>query len=306
MAIRNKHIGKIIAAACAACILLAGCSGGDETGNPDTGEATGIAPPDNYADNSEDPGDTGNILEYTSGELHASIGGIDGAAVRDEQAYISGEGFQYRFAANLMTADNNGSAPCISDMKADIEKIRIAGKEYGYDDLIRDKTQGLEVVKMLAEDFGVNKCDGSGVLIERLGNVQDTDELRNAYSDRVEYDSYTACAYYFDARMNDLDDDTYDEYRRLYARKYDTDTSECLDGVLSVILYYDTDGHDYFYTIVLSAPTYYSSRKNFEANMRTNIRKDITNCHAELKDGLKVGFVNRTAIMCDDMPESDA
>lgn len=299
---------KKVTAAAVCCILLAsiaGCS--KEEGNSNSSgsstdtnisDGTGITPPDNYIDNS--PSDP---LEYTSSEIYSSIGNIGGAAIRDEQAYIDGEGFQYRFTANLLTTETEGTAPCISDMKKDIGKIIIGNKKYDYDDLIRDKTQGIEVVRMLAKDFGVNICDGTGKLIERKGNIQDTNELRNAYSDRVEYDDYTACTYYFDAAMNDLDADTYARYREKYAKKYGTDSSEYLDGILAVILYYDTSGHDYFYSVVISAPTYYSSEKNFEANMNTNIRKNITYCHAELENGLRVGFINRTAIMCSGMPE---
>ena len=264
-----------------------------------TSDNNEITPPEGYVDNS-----SVNESGYTHDEIYMNVGGVDNIAVKDEQIFDNGNGFQYRFSTNLLTTDksNSESAPCITDMKNDIDKFIIGDKEYKYEDLIRDQSQGIEIVKMFAEDFGLNLCDNSGNLIEHKGNVSDIDMLRNLYSDKVEYDSYTACAYYFDVKMNNLNSETYDKYRIKYKEANNTDTGAYLDGVLGVVLYYDLDGHDYFYSIVLSAPTYYSNEKNFEANMMTNVRKDITNCCAQLKNGLKIGFVNKTAIMCSETP----
>ena len=272
-----------------------------------TTSAQVTTPPDNYVDNAVTSSDQ---LDYTYDELYANIGGIANVAVRDEQVYLNNEGFQYRFMTNMlvtdMTTDNNANTGtvCITKLKDQIKTIKIGDYEYTYDQLIRDKTQGLEVVKMLSKDFGINIHDENGILVERKGNIEDTDELRNAYSDREEYEDYTVCAYYFDAKLNNLDDETYQKYRDEYKTKYETDTGTYPDGTLAVLLYYDTEGHDYFYSIALSAPTYWDSEENFKANMNNNVRKDITNCYMEFNNNLKVGFVNRMVIMCSDMPEN--
>lgn len=253
-------------------------------------------PPDSYVDNSV----TENPLDYTDSDLYDSIGGIENIAYRDEQVFINNEGFQYRFATNLLVTDseNGNNAADITLLKNDIEKIVIGDKEYSYDQLIRNKTDGIEVVKMFSEDFGLNICEGDGTLKERKGNITDIDTLRNSYSDRVAYDDYTVCSYYFDVKLNNLDDETYTKYRNACAEKFGTDTTKYLDGTLAVMLYYDTSGHDYFYAISLSAPTYWDSEANFLANMQNNVRKDISKCYIDFKDNPNVGFINDTVIMC--------
>lgn len=303
----NHDMAKNIklAAICAACVLaLTACSGENKNETSNTSSSTSstmsnTVPPEGYVDNTSTDS---NTLDYTDDELYAGIGSEKKAMVRDEKTFINGEGFQYRFATNLLTTEKQDNVVCIEDAKDKISKFVIGGHEYAYGDLVRDKTQGIEIIKLFAKDFGINKCDEKGNLVERLGDIQDTDGIRNAYSDRVEYDDYTACAYYFDAKLNSFDDATYEKCREKYAEKHKTDTGANLDGVLGVILYYDKDGNDYFYSIILSAPTYYNDEKNFEANMDNNLRKDVTNCHVEFSDGLKVGFINKTAIMCTKMP----
>ena len=118
------------------------------------------------------------------------------------------------------------------------------------------------------------------------GYITDEEALRSAYSERVEYEDYTVCAYYFDAKMNNLDDKTYDKYREAYNAKYNIDTSESLDGTLAVMMYYDTSGHDYFYAIAISAPTYWDSEENFNANMNVNVRKDKLEKYQEMLKNL--------------------
>ena len=300
-------IGMMLAA-------MTGCSNNTDnnssantSSNTSSDTTSETSAPDDYVDNSV----TSNPLDYTDSELYANIGDIANIATRDEQVYINNEGFQYRFTTNLLTTDKSGNestnagAVCISDIKDHVSKIVIGNKEYTYSDLIRDKTQGLEVVKMLSQDFGINIHDENGILTERKGNITDTAELRNAYSDREEFEDYTVCAYYFDARLNNLDSETYKEYREEYNKKYNTDTGAYLDGTLAVLLYYDTKGNDYFYSIVLSAPTYWNSKENFMANMNNNVRKDISKCYMEFDNELKIGFVNKMTIMCSEMPVSE-
>lgn len=283
-------------------LSLAGCGKGDkgeslvETGMQVEEQVTEA--PEDYVDNSADK------YAYTDEEMYASFD-ENRIAVHDEQIFADGIGFQYRFTTNLISTDPNVSpdtnkeAISIDSIKDHVENIVLGNKTYSLNDICKDSTAGLEVVKMFAEDFGVNIYDENGVLIERKGNITDEAALREAYSQRSDFENYSVCAYYFDAKMNSFDEETYQKYRDLYREANGTDTSTSLDGTLAVLLYYDTTGHDYFYTIVVTAPSYYDSEENFKANMNVaNVRTDITNCRMIMDNGINIGFVNNMAIQC--------
>ena len=252
--------------------------------------------PDGYVDNSVDVG------SYTDAELYFSIGD-ERMAVRDETLFSEGDGFQFRFATNVLSTnpdvnpeDNNG-AISIVNMKDQIANFNIGGNIYTYDDLCRTGDQGFEVVKMFAEDFGVMTFNEDGT-VNRLGNITDEATLKTAYSESADYEDHSVLCYRFDAKMNNLDAETYDAYRAAYLEAYGVDTSVSLDGTLAVMIRTNTEGYCVGYDIVIDAPTYWDSEENFNANMDVTVRRDITNCHMMLTDSVQVGFVNNVAISC--------
>ena len=300
---KNSRIKAIFA--CLLCAVItasvAGCSKKDSDNS--SGDSSIVSSMDNNSggdnsgtgiggDNGSNSG-TGDPLEYTPSELYSKIGSVQDAAYRDESVYIDGEGFQHRLDRALISTEKTegGEELYYGDIESGISKIVLGDRSYAPGDLIKDKTKGFDVLKTLVEDFGLNICDSDGTLIERKGDVSDSDGLRSMYSDRVEFDEYTVCTYYIDARMGNYDEETYVKYREAYAEKNGVEGGVALDGQLAVMLYYDTAGHDYFYTIVVRPPTYFIDEKNFMANMNANIsRPDVTRCRIDTKDGLAIGL----------------
>lgn len=295
---------KILAILVMAAMItsLAGCKKDDDTNNTTNATTTVhgqvTEAPEGFVDNTE------NKYALTNEELYMTISDIDRMAMRDDTVFADGDGFQFRFTTNLLctdptvTPETNSDAISVAAIKDHVTEIKIADKTYKIDDLCRDNLSGIDVLKMFSKDFGVNVYTDEMTKVEHKGDITDEEALRSAYSERVEYEDYTVCAYYFDAKMNNLDDKTYDKYREAYNAKYNIDTSESLDGTLAVMMYYDISGHDYFYAIAISAPTYWDSEENFNANMNVNVRKDITNCHMKFDNNTSVGFVNGMVITC--------
>lgn len=253
--------------------------------------------PDGYVNNGAD------LEKYTEAELYFSVGD-ERMAVREESLFSEGDGFQFRFVTNVLSTDpavnpnDNNGAISIANMKDQIENFKIAGETYTYDDLCRSGDQGFEVLKMFSEDFGVIKFDSENNTVEHLGNLTDEASLKDAYSEKQDYEDYSVLCYRFDAKMNNLDDTTYDKYRDAYTVAYGVDTGVALDGTLAVMIRTNTEGMCIGYDILLEAPTYWNSEENFNANMNVMVRRDITNCHMLLTDGVQVGFVNNVAISC--------
>lgn len=296
----------IIALACALAASLGGCKDKDDINN-----SNGTAPAEASNTIAKENGDNNNakkeeddsaMLENTDEELYSALGSAERALICDELAFYNGEVYQYRLNARIITTEPAaGDALQLDDIKDGIDKIVIGDKNYSINELVRDQSEGLEIVKLFARDFGLNRCTPEGILIERLGDVSESDDLRSLYSDRVDFNdqnAYTACAYYFDVKLGNYDAADYDNYRAIYKENYGSDTGFNLDGKLGVVLYYDSEGNDYFYSIVISAPGYYSNEKNFRANMGNSLRKDITNCHILTTDGLKAGLTDNIMIMC--------
>lgn len=302
-------IAALICASMAASLV--GCSKSGD-GNGDNASSSSSTASGIENSSSEDGGTGGNgngngsgnsskdPTEYAPGEEYIALGNAEGAAKLKNFVFYNGEGGQFLMNTEILTSEPAaGDAIYIEDVRSDIAGITIGDKTYRLEDLVKDQSKGLEIVRLFAKDFGLNRCNSDGVLIERLGDVSGSDNLRELYSYREDFDEYTACAYYFDVKLGNYDDETYEKYRTLYENADNTDgTGFTLNGKLGIVLYYDTKGHDYFYSIVVSAPSYYNDEANFKANMNSNERKDITNCYIERKDGVKIGMANNFTIMC--------
>ena len=314
----NKFKIIIAALVCASMATsLAGCSkSGDESGDNTSSSSSTTSGIENSGTEDGGTGGNGNNsggsngaakdpTEYAPGEEYIALGNAEGAAKLKNFAFYDGEGGQFLMNTEILTSEPAaGDAIYIEDVRSDIASINIGGKSYKLEDLVKDQSKGLEIVRLFAKDFGLNRCNPDGVLIERLGDVSNSDNLRELYSYREDFEEYTACAYYFDVKLGNYDAETYEKYEALYEAADNTDnTGFTLNGKLGIVLYYDTKGHDYFYSIVISAPSYYNDEANFKANMNSNERKDITNCYIERKDGVKIGMANNFTIMCATMYE---
>lgn len=309
-----KHATKLwrtMALLLSMCVLAACLSGcnkddGKNPDNPDdpnnaqTGTTDDFSEaPDGFVDNTVDPNDyTEDELYFTDPEKNAIIG------VTDPQVYYNGAGLQSRFAVNMIssgTGDVAGlSAAAIRDR---VDYIQFGGVKYTMDDLIRPRIDGFAVLEMMAADFGVDiyAADENGtVYLDRCaGKDLSGDALREAYSERADFEDYTVCVYYLHCQMNGMEQGEYDKCRELLKEKYNIDHSSALDGSLAVMLYYDTTGHDLFYAVAASAPDYWTDAADFETNMNAHVKHDITKCCAIMDGDRPVGFVNQVFIRCD-------
>lgn len=299
---KKKTWPRIAAAILAGAMVLslAGCKKGEDENkkNPDPAQTEKIEAPDSYVDNTIDIGDfRPEELIMTDDEAGVVIGNMD------EQIYWNGAGFNPKFAANALLTDSSEDAEQnglpLARFWDRIGGVNLGGKTYAITDLVRNRNDGFQVLEMLVKDFGVDKYDPeTGDLVECLGKDLSGDALREAYSERGETDDYTVCAYYLHAEMSGMDAGEYAKAREALENKTRTDHDSILDGTLAVMLYYDTDGYDMYYAIVACAPGYFENAADYEANMNSGLRYDITNCNM-LIDGRAVGFLNHVFILCD-------
>lgn len=252
--------------------------------------------PEDYTDNAED------LYEITDEERYFADADGNRILRRDEQVFLDGAGFQFYFAANMLYAGDGGQdlgqgAIRISDYEDEIDRIAIGGKEYAYGDLIADGRSGGKILETLAGDFGIDVYDADGNrtrTAERSGGI---DELREFYSESADYEEYSARTYYFHADMNAFDDDPEREAAYSGTGLTDKERDAVLYGTFALICYYDPDGYDYFYSIVIDAPAYFNDDRNFDANKTLNLRRDISKCRAVFKDWpVEAGFLNNTCI----------
>ena len=306
---RNRKKARRLAALLAACLAAAALSGcnagandpGDTSANMDAhGQAE--TPPDGFVDNSADLSEySDEEIYFTDPEKSAIIG------VNDEQVYFNGAGFQSRFAVNMIIDGPEGSAGLPVDAIRDrVDRIQFGDFEYSVEDLVRPRTEGFAVLEKMAADFGIDVYgvdeNDTVVLKECMGKELSGDALREAYSERADFEDYTVCVYYLHARMSGMAKADYDACRKTLEDRYGIDHSSLLDGTLAVMLYYDTTGHDLFYTIAASAPGYWSSPDDFADNLDNGLRHDITKCHMMMDGDHPVGFVNQVFIRCDRDP----
>lgn len=297
-----------------ACLLLAMCmalglAACKKTGDDPVGDGYATAPneaPDGFVDNEIDPNAyTEDELYFTDPEKNAVIG------VKDETVYYNGAGFNLRFAVNMITSDGEKSVGLAAGaIKDRVDLVRFGDKEYTLDQLIRPRTSGFEVLSMLAADFGIDIYgldeNNNVVLAACMGKDLTGEELREAYSERADFEDYTVLVYYIHAQMNGMEGSEYNACRDMLGEKYGIDHSSLLDGTLAVMLYHDVNGYDLFYAIAAAAPGYWNDASDFEANMDNSLRHDITNCCMILDGGTPVGFVNQVFIRCDqDVPYGD-
>lgn len=294
--------------------LLSGCGkdGDAPVGGTDPGSSQTEAPeaPDGFVDNSVDPGAyKESEIYYTDPEKSAIIG------VNEEQVYYKGSGLNLRLAVNMISSDEyeGGSAPGlpVSAIRDHVDYIRLGDREYQLDDLVRPRTDGFAVLERLAADFGVDKYaeDENGMMYLEgcLGKELSGDGLREAYSERADFEDYTVCVYYLHARMSGMDQAEQDKCRAMLQEAHGIDHSSLLDGTLAVMLYYDTNGYDLFYTVAVSAPCYWKDSEDFRANPDSQLRHDITNCMLMMDGSRPVGMVNQVFIRCDQdvLPEPE-
>lgn len=302
----NKR--KLMAAVtmCVAMAMLAGCQPNQE--GPSSSkpyEESAESAPEGFVDNGADLSSyTDDELYFTDPEKSAIIG------VNDEQVYYNGAGFQSRFAVNMITNGPEGSAGLpVESIRDRVDHIVFGDVTYSIDELVRPRTEGFAVLERMAADFGIDVYgedeDGNVLLKECMGKDLSGDALREAYSERADFEDYTVCVYYLHARMNGMSQADYDACRKTLSDNYGIDHSSLLDGTLAVMLYYDTTGHDLFYTIAASAPGYWSDPDDFANNLDNGMRHDITKCHMLMDGDHPVGFVNQVFIRCDQDTVSD-
>ena len=299
---KKKTWPRIAAAILAGAMVLslAGCKKGedDPTKASDPSQTDKIEAPEGYVDNSVDIGEfRPEELIMTDDEAGVVIGNMD------EQIYWMGAGFNPKFAANALLTDSGEDAEQnglpLARFWDRIGGVALGGKTYGITDLVRTRGEGFQVLQMLAKDFGIDKYDPeTGELVGCLGKDLEGDALREAYSERADFDEYTVCVYYLHAEMSGMEDGEYAKAREALENKAGTDHDSILDGTLAVMLYYNTDGYDTHYAVVASAPGYFENAADYEANMTSGLRYDITKCHM-LVDGRAVGFLNHVIILCD-------
>lgn len=300
---KKRTIAALLA--CGILILgLAGCGKKDETvdgpDGPDQVETDYTEAPDNYVDLGEGLENLPDEQKYFLDEEADVVIGV-----RDENVYYRGEGFNTRFAIAMLSPNpegDNSQGLALARFWDRIDHVRFGGHEYAISDLARPRTEGFQVLEKLAADFGVVKyaVDEDGILgeAEMLGSLSG-EALREAYSEREDFEDYTVCVYYLDARMSGMDEAEQAKCRAILKEKYGTETDQYLDGTLAVMLYYTTDGHDSNYNLVAIAPSYWKNSEDFAANTDSRIRSDITNCHM-MVDGINpVGFVSNVFIRCD-------
>lgn len=292
-------------------LALTACSKEGQIDDPGTpGPATGSADdfseaPEGFVDNEIDPDEyTEDELYFTDAEKDTIIG------VNDETVYFNGTGMQSRFAVNMISSGTGAVAGLpIDAIKDRVDYIKFGDIRYKLDQLVRPRTEGFAVLEMMAADFGVDIYgsdeNGTVYLLDCAGKELAGDELREAYSERADFDDYTVCVYYLHCRMSGMDESDHERCREILSEKYDIDHSSALDGTLAVMLYYDTTGHDLFYAVAAAAPDYWTDPEDFEANMDSHSKHDITNCCMVLDGDHPVGFVNQVFIRCDqDQPFS--
>lgn len=273
----------------------AGETGGYQSGTMDDFEEA----PEGFVDNTVDPADyTDAELYFTDPDKGAIIG------VTDRQAYYGGTGAQTRFAVNMISSGSGDVAGLsAAAIRGRTDYVQFGDIKYELEDLVRPRTEGFAVLEMMAADFGIDVYaadeDGTVYLDRCAGTGLSGDELRAAYSERADFEDYTVCVYYLHAHMNGMDQDEYDKCRGILKDKYGMDHSSVLDGSLAVMLYYDTTGHDLFYAVAASAPDYWTDSADFEANMESHVRHDITKCCMVMDGDHPVGFVNQVFIRCD-------
>ncbi|MCM1296572.1 MAG: hypothetical protein NC311_13630 [Muribaculaceae bacterium] len=281
---------------------LAACgqNGADSGGGTEPSETPYDQPPEGFVDNEVDVGSyTEAELYFTDPDRNAIIG------VNDEAVYYKGSGFQTRFAVNMITSnDGSQSSGLAAGLIRDrVDYVQFGDVQYQLDDLVRARGEGFQVLKQMAADFGVDKYgldeNGSMQLESCMGSDLTDDELREAYSEREDFEDYTVCVYYLHARMSGMGQSEYDKCREELKSAYGIDHSSLLDGTLAVMLYYGTDGYDLFYTVAVAAPGYYESCDDFKANLNNQARHDITKCHMMMDGSKPVGFVNQVFIRCD-------
>lgn len=289
---------------CGVMVLgLAGCKQNDDTPAEPTPPVESQTPerPDNFVDNSDGLGDIPDEQRY---DLDGTAGLVLG--VRDERVFLGSDGFATRFATNLLSGDpeSDGSKGLpLAWIWDRVDYIQLADKQYKLSDLVRPRSEGFQVLEMLARDFGVTVYTAdpeTGALTgaEHKGSLSG-DELREAYSERQDMDDYTVCAYYLDARMSGMDAENQSKARGILESEHGVDSDQVLDGTLAVMLYYDTDGYDMYYNVAMIAPGYFQDAKDFENNMNANARHDITKCHMMVDGTTAIGFVNQVFIRCD-------
>lgn len=294
---RKKFVNALLAAAM--CLSMAGCGGKepDEATSPTdaTVEATAEPEaPEGFVDN------TIEVEDYTEDELYL----IDGdwiLGVRDENVYLNGAGFQSRFAVNMLTTDGSGGLG-IAGIRDKADFVQLGDMRYGIDDLVRSRTEGFQVLSMLAADFGVDRYEvdesGEVSLAECMGTGITGDALREAYSERADLDDYTVCVYYLHAQMSGMEETEYGKCKDILESEYGIDHSSTLDGTLAVMLYYDVNGYDMFYTVAIASPNYWTDSADYKANMLNGIRHDISKCYLSMS-GIPIGFVNQVFLRCD-------
>lgn len=302
----KRHTAHRLAAMALAGMMalsLAGCNKGGSTDgtdgtDPSTSQGQVSGAPDGYVDNTVDPGafkpEELIMADTTAGVV---IGNMD------EQIYWNGSGFNPKFAANALMTESGPDADSkglpLARFWDRIEDVNLAGKAYKLTDIVRTRGEGFQVLSMFAADFGIDKYDPeTGALSECLGKDLTGDALREAYSERSDFEGYTVCVYYIHAQMSGLSDEEHEKAAGALKDKKGTDHDHVLDGTLAVMLYYDTEGNDAYYAVVASAPGYFESADDYTANMDSGLRYDITNCNM-MVDDRPVGFLNHVIILCD-------
>lgn len=293
------------AAALAACLVLAlslaGCKKDDDGGNtvpPNQIEDNRTEKPEGFVDNAEGlDGYTDEELYYVDNDADAIL------AANDPNVFYDGAGFSPRFAVNMLTTDPSGDANqglSLARFWDRIDHVQLGDKAYKITDLVRPRTEGFQVLKQLMADFGVDQYDPeTGALKACLGKNLDDEALREAYSEREDYDEYSVCVYYLDAHMSGMDPELEAQCREKLTEAYGDGHNQSMDGTLAVMLYYNTDGTDLFYAIAISAPSYWDSYENFEKNESNSLRHDTTACHMLVDEDTAIGFVNQVFIRCD-------
>lgn len=315
---KSDNWKRAAAAALSAVLLmgaLTGCNAKKDPGPGDTSAETGVTgdasdfetKPDGFVDNEIDPSDyTEEELYFTDAGKNVIIG------VNDGNTYYGGTPLQTRFAVNMISSGEGSTAGLPADAIRDrVDYVRFGGMQYKLADLVRPRTDGLAVLKMLGDDFGIDIYgadeDGNVQMLQTGIKGLDGDGLRETYSERADFEDYTVCVHYLHACMHGMAESDYEKCVETLKSKYGITYSSMLDGTLAVMMYYDTEGNDLFYAIAAAAPGYWESPEAFAENPDGQTTHDITNCCMVLDGDHPVGFVNQVFIRCDqDVPFGEA
>jgi len=235
-------------------------------------------------------------------------------AMQIKHAYIGEEGTQYVIAADTVSNTNDNGFE-YEEFDDRVVYANIAGKtfalkdefkikdigtyDYNVADILKDAKQGFKLVDILYREFGILKFNEEGVYDSTAkldtDTAMDFEAYKEVASEVSEFEEGATLTFMFDVDMANYNESFKNKYKEITGSEKD----ENISGELSVVVYTDVEGNCEAYDIIISAPIYWDSVENLEANPTNKLRFNDTNCYIVLdeNDGQKVGFTNQKIVV---------